>query len=418
MPTPSLRILHASDLHLELPLHGVRDVPVHLRETFLDAAYRAAEGAFSTAIEEGVDLVLLCGDVLDARRAGPRAVVFLREQFERLAAHSIEVYWATGGVDPVDTGSLFRRLPDVVHVFPAEHAAAFVHRRNGEPVAWIAGQSQSQGATVRFRELARDVADLYSIGVLYQPALPKAFEKYDVDYLALGGLHAHETHRTAQRMAHHPGTIQGRTPRETGPHGCSLVEVSGERTARTRPIHSDVVRWIEDRVEWSPDNDAHRLESMLHERMRGHLENAGGRDVLVCWRIATVDARLREFDEDPFAAKLLAGLRDTFGLSSPTGWSLSITGEPPENLPASWYEQETILGDFLRLVHEYQTDDERNIGLESYLPETLGRRLAASGVHATLLESRQQLLRDIARLGVERVGSAASAIGRRTEESS
>ena len=33
-----LRFVHASDLHLEQPLHGVTEVPDHLRDLFLDAA--------------------------------------------------------------------------------------------------------------------------------------------------------------------------------------------------------------------------------------------------------------------------------------------------------------------------------------------------------------------------------------------
>ena len=64
-----LRFVHASDLHLEEPLHGVTEVPDHLRDLFLDAATLAAERVFDTVVEEEADFLLLSGDVLQMRLA-------------------------------------------------------------------------------------------------------------------------------------------------------------------------------------------------------------------------------------------------------------------------------------------------------------------------------------------------------------
>lgn len=415
MDTKSLRILHASDLHLERPLQGVPEVPEHLHDVFLEAGYRAAERVFAAAIEESVDLVIFSGDVVDARLAGPRAVVFLEEQFERLATHPIAVYWAAGGVDAVDVGSLFGRLPDSVHIFPREHAAAFVHRRNSEPVAWVAGQSHAEKNKVKLRELTRDVQGLFSIGVLYRPTIPKSFEKHEVDYLALGGLHAQETHSASHRMAHYPGTPQGRSPQESGSYGCTLVDVDEQAAPRIQQIATDVVRWLEEHVDIGLDDDSRRLETILHERMRWHLQNSGGRDMLISWTIAAAGPVMHQLRQGKLAAELLAGLREAFGLASPAGWSLSLTSEPPERLPASCYEQETILGDFLRLVRKYQSEDKRPIALDQYLPANLSRRIAASGINLIDPARRQQLLHHAAQLGVELVGTTSSPPDRREE---
>ena len=46
--TQPLRLVHASDFHLELPLHGLAEIPDHLRELLIEAPYHAAEQVFET----------------------------------------------------------------------------------------------------------------------------------------------------------------------------------------------------------------------------------------------------------------------------------------------------------------------------------------------------------------------------------
>ena len=79
--TQPLRLVHASDLHLEMPVHGLPEVPDHLRELLIEAPYHAAEQVFETALAEDADAVLLAGDVLNVDRAGPPAIVLLLDQF-------------------------------------------------------------------------------------------------------------------------------------------------------------------------------------------------------------------------------------------------------------------------------------------------------------------------------------------------
>ena len=52
----------------------------------------SAAGVFETALAEKVDFVVLSGDLLHSRHAGPRGPLFLIEQFERLAERNIAVY--------------------------------------------------------------------------------------------------------------------------------------------------------------------------------------------------------------------------------------------------------------------------------------------------------------------------------------
>ena len=87
----SLRFLHTSDVHLEQPLYGVAEIPDHLRDTFLDAPFQAVQQIVDLAIEHEVDFVLLAGDVVQFHQSGPRAAMFLADQFRRLDIKGISV---------------------------------------------------------------------------------------------------------------------------------------------------------------------------------------------------------------------------------------------------------------------------------------------------------------------------------------
>ncbi len=70
----SFRFLHAADFQLDVPLHGVVEVPDTLREWMIDAPYLAAERVFDTAIQERVSLVVLSGNLLDLDAPHPRSI--------------------------------------------------------------------------------------------------------------------------------------------------------------------------------------------------------------------------------------------------------------------------------------------------------------------------------------------------------
>jgi len=145
MSQSPVRLVHASDFHLERPLGGVVEVPDQLREAFLEAPYLAAEQVFETALCEGADALLLAGDIVDLDRAGPRAAVFLGDQFRRLEAAGIPVYWAGGAVDPPDAWPACAPLPENVHLFPAGRVQSLTLQRKGKPIARIQGTSRTPG---------------------------------------------------------------------------------------------------------------------------------------------------------------------------------------------------------------------------------------------------------------------------------
>ncbi len=368
---PELRLIHASDLHLERPLGGVAEVPENLRELFLDAPFFAAEQVFETALSEGADALLLAGDVVDFDRVGPRAVVFLNEQFQRLADHGIAVYWACGDADPPDSWPVSIELPENVHVFSVGRVESLTHRRDGEVVARIQGISRSQGAAQDDDGFHRDANGLFTIGVAYETAASPGTEGDRVHYMALGGQHCRQTVDQSPGITHYSGSPQGRNPQESGPRGCTLVTVDDAGNVKTRFVATDPIRWLSETVEITAGTDHEALERQLSDRIKKLQAKHQNRELLIRWQITGHGNLLYHIRPGGVSDLIADRLRKQFGNQSPTAWTVSIECTAPLEVPADWYDQETIRGDLLRQFQQLENDSEIPLQLSSFLPEDL-----------------------------------------------
>ncbi|MHB1035820.1 MAG: metallophosphoesterase family protein [Pirellulales bacterium] len=395
------RFVHAGDFHLERPLHGLAELPEHLRELFLEAPYLAAEQVFETVLSEGADFLVLSGDLLQPRDTGPRGPLFLVEQFERLAQRGIGVYWAGGRTDSPEAWPAAASLPGNVRVFPRGRLDEWLHERDGTPVARVLGMSCDRQHPFRPADFRPDPSGLFSLGVVFGNADAAALARQGLQYWALGGKHDRSTPSAAPRMAHYPGSPQGRQPRESGPHGCTVVDVDGNGRARLRFAPTDAARWHNERVVIEDNAGRDGLDRLLRERMQTFIEGAAGVDLVISWTVAGSGALVRELRRGKLGAELLAGLQADFGHGPPAAWSASLEVEPAAVLPPEWYDQETILGEFLRSVRHYQTDESEAIDLEHYLAERHIAGTIGAAVQMTDKAARQRLLRQVAMLGVD-----------------
>ena len=161
------RFLHAGDFALHEPIEAVADAPAGVRDLLIDAPLLAAERVFGTAIEERVDFVVLSGDLVDLKRATPRAIAFLLEQFQRLDGQGIAVYWAGGKHDPPQDWPSVAKLPKSVQVFSALEPEELSHFRGDRPVANLVGRSWHGTTLANVGQLAHDSDGLTTIAVAY-----------------------------------------------------------------------------------------------------------------------------------------------------------------------------------------------------------------------------------------------------------
>lgn len=400
MSQPPLRFIQAGDLHLERPLSGVSEIPDHLREAFLEAPYMAAEQIFETALTEGADALLLTGDVVQLDRAGPRAIVFLLEQFRRLADHHITVYWAGGQVDPLDAWPVTAMLPGNVHRFPSGRVGNFEHQRDGKTVARIQGISRSPGQGIDDSGFHRDAKGLFTVGIAHGSAASPGAEGDRVHYMALGGQHKRQTVDQSPGIAHYSGTPQGRNPSETGAFGCTLVSVDESGHVKTTLVATDVVRWIDETIELTAGADENTLIAQMDARVTAMRAKHPDRDLVVTWKITGRGELMNHLRPGGLSDELLGGLRQKYGKASPAVWSVAMECDEPLCVPAEWYDEETIRGDVLRQFRELEAKGEIDLELGEFMPEA-HRKGALAEMAKVAAGDRAGLLMAASKLGMD-----------------
>jgi DNA repair exonuclease SbcCD nuclease subunit len=401
MSGETLRFLHASDLHLERSPAGLTEVPDQLRELLVEAPLQAAGRVFESAIVEDVDFVLLAGDVIDPQTAGPRAVAFLLEQLALLHEQRIPVYWAAGRVDAPERWPQELCLPDTVKLLPQGQLQELTHRRHDQPVASIFGMSSPDGGSPDLSEFRIEPTNRFTIALAYGHADASSLAAHKhIDYWALGSAHQAKTLFQSPQTACYPGSPQGRTPAENGVHGCLLVQTDRQRKVQTKFLPTDAIRWHSESLALPENTHRNDLQRHLRGRMQRIAAEANGVAVLVEWKIQT-DGGLGSQLRAGLDRELADWMRTEFGRAQPAIWTTDVTVETAAALPEEAYEEDTILGDFLRAVREHQQDEKPALNLAAYLPEQGRNRTLAAILDSADQSSRGELLAEAALLGAE-----------------
>ncbi|MDO4587013.1 MAG: metallophosphoesterase [Planctomycetia bacterium] len=372
MSTQPFRFIHAADLHLEMPVNGLVECPEHLEDQILNAPQRAVERLFNYAIEEKVDFIVLSGDVIASQITGPWGLLFLIDQFQKLQDEKIEVYWAGGSVDsPEDLPSAFQ-FPLNVHLFPVGQIQEFIYKRGEVPIARIIGTSRGK-QQINFRpgDIPPDPDGLYSVGVHYGRILPESIKGDSVQYWALGGNHHREFLSKNPVFIHYPGPTLARNPNDSGDFGASLVEVNEYGRTKVDLIKTSPIQWITERILIQNEMTEEEILAELRQRIK-KLRNVQN-DILflISLRLDVDGDMIQELRYGNLTQSLLRDLRTDFGKEKPIAYCIDLKPILPDKFPLDLYDQQTILGDYLRMVHFYQENHENKIDLNLYYSEEL-----------------------------------------------
>ena len=421
MATWPFRFIHASDLHLERVAEGIGEVPDHLRELLVDGAHRAVGRLVDAAIAEEVDFLVFSGDMLDPSATAPRELLFLADQFQRLAQRKIHVYWGSSAIDSPDAWPAWLPLPETVHVFPLGQSEEVIHYRDGEPLARLVGLGRNLHRLPNLPGNQADSAGLFTIGVFHgeHAGIDAAhLASRGLHYWALGGSHVRNTLCNSPCVAHDPGTMIGQNRQETGPRGATLVSVDEQRNVRMSLMTTDTFRWCNESIAIDEQTTRDALDKRIRERLQSLSDASPDVALLISWTVTGTGplmAKLRAGPMSsgamsagttsfgPMAGQLLAGLRADFGRAKPARWSFSLECDPAIRLPEPWYEQETFLGDYLRALRHYQVNADEPLNLKEYLggsESPIASDFAAMiDVHDRTI--RDRVLRDAAQLGAD-----------------
>lgn len=396
----ALKFLHASDLHLDRPISGIAEIPSHWKQPLANAPYESAERLFDLAIHENVDFVLLAGDIVDLDLGGPRSIAFLLGQFERLASKGIHVYWCGGSVDQTEHWPKAIELPSNVTTFPSSLVEQVVHTRGEKPVATILGASLDSQK--------RNPADfhcgdenIFAIALLHGELDLTGVSLQHIDYWALGGKHQRQVVKRDETTVVYPGTLQSRCPRETGSQGCTLVSVDTAGILQLQDMAVDTIRWTTQTLTVSESSKISELKECLGERALKLCNDSPNRRILVKWKIKTTGEFQPGLRKASLQREVLNWLRQEFGQLHGSLWTTSLDIEAPRSLPTEWYEEDTILGDYLRALSGFQGDTSMSLPLGNYLAETTEGKEWMVDLARLPKETRASILHRAALMGID-----------------
>lgn len=313
----NVRFIHAADVHLGAPVRGLSNVSPEWADRLTQAIAESFDRLVATAIERHVDFVVLAGDIADNSRPSYGDFVRFYEGLERLDAAGIPVYLIAGNHDPYTTWARdIDRLPASARLLGAGKPEFTLFRKEGEPTCiiggrsyytqtWQDGQNVCEGISREEGVQALEPTDpdaanaLFTIGVIHtgmqadkdkSPVEERELLARSVDYWACGHLHYRVVlpNDRDPRIVF-PGCIQASDIKESGEHGCFLVELSENPAGRSQvqlefvPLSSVVLQRL--RVDVSACltlADVVRLvqASLFHENSRVHCDDIVARVTL------------------------------------------------------------------------------------------------------------------------------------------
>ena len=234
-----MKLLHASDFHLDSPLSGLPpEKGAQRRRELRELPARLTK----LARDEGVDLVLLPGDLFDGARVYPETV---RALARALGDMGVPVFIAPGNHDYYHGKSPYALAdwPDNVHIFtqpelqgvelPAlncvVHGCAFTApHREDDPLSGFAAPDDGK------LHLLCVHGEVGTAGT-YAPIAPNSLEQSGAAYAALGHVHTAASGRAGKTLWAYPGCPEGRGFDELGPKG-ALIAAFGEQGSRFVPV--------------------------------------------------------------------------------------------------------------------------------------------------------------------------------------
>lgn len=286
--------IHAADPHLDSPLQGLEvheGAPVSVLR---GATRRAFENLVTLAIHQGIDFLVIAGDLYDGDWKDYSTGLFFRGQMARLNDKGIPVYLIAGNHDAASVISKKLALPGNVHVFSTRTAES--KEVPGLPVV-IHGRGFPNRAVPEnlAAEYPEAVPGKFNLGLLhtsltgrpghdtYAPCSEQDLRNKGYGYWALGHIHQPEI-ISQEPWIVFAGNCQGRHARETGPRGCRLVTINDSLEVGSADWHPlDVVRWQASEVDIGGlDNPSQALER-IRESLSTAVDEAENR--LVAARI-------------------------------------------------------------------------------------------------------------------------------------
>ncbi len=403
------RFIHAADLHLDSPLIGLSRKSEGYAARVDEASRRAFDNLIALALEEECRLMVLAGDVFDGQWRDYRTGQFFVGRMRQLREVGIRVVMIAGNHDAENRFANRLELSDNVTMLSARKPETVLLDDLG---AAVHGRSFPQRDVIDniALEYPSQIPGLFNIGLLhtactgrdghatYAPCSIEQLVNHGYQYWALGHVHAREVLSTSPHILF-PGNLQGRSVRETGPKGATLVTVDAGVVTGIEHRPLDVVRWAVEELDVSELGDRQELLPAIHSLVDVAYAAADGRALAMRLKLigetalhadlVTGAAELREEVET-----LIAGIAEDIWLER-----LEVTTSP---LAMGTNVDPTVVGTLRQIISDPINDDWLKGRLADRLAEI--RTRLPSGAHA------DELLAQLAAEGAARARAFALAL--------
>ncbi|SAK72384.1 metallophosphoesterase [Caballeronia calidae] len=279
-----MRFIHAADIHLDSPLHGLSAYADAPADMLRNATREAFSKLVSVAVDEQVDFMVIAGDLYDGTWRDHNTGIFFCREMGRLRRAGIAVYVLFGNHDAESEMTSQLQLPDNVHTFSTRKPQTF--RIDTLKVALHGHSFKEKAVTTNLvTAYPSPVAGYFNIGVLhtaleggsmhasYAPCSVAELHAKEYHYWALGHVHDYAIWQEASTIVF-PGNLQGRNIRETGRRGAVLVTVSDTEEVSVERLFIDVLRWESVTVDASQASTLDEVALAIGRELEALVESA------------------------------------------------------------------------------------------------------------------------------------------------
>ena len=285
-----IKFIHAADLHLDTPFHGLKEISEKLSLSMQEAPFKSFRKIVDKGIDEQIDFLLLSGDLYNTQKMNIKAQSVFIKELKRLESERIPVFLIRGNHDYLteESQKTTLTLPGNVYQYSDKVMTHTITTKTGKKIAVSAFSYTKQWIGYRkIREYPKrfDHVDMH-IGMLhgeadskhgssgnYAPFTIEELKQKNYDYWALG--HIHQRQKLSNYpIAIYPGNIQGLHRNEKGEKGCLLVEWTS-RGAEIDFIPTAPIIWEEITVELKNINNINQLIARVQEELieKNFIEN-------------------------------------------------------------------------------------------------------------------------------------------------
>lgn len=371
-PMSSFRFIHCSDLHIDSPFKGLSSVKPELANRLRASTSQAFQNIVDFAIKEKVSAVVIAGDIYDGADKSLQAQFKFRDGLQKLSDAGIPSFLAHGNHDPLDSRFATLKWPEGVTVFPGEEVQSHSIQRDEKILARIQGISYSTRDVKKNLALqfARHSGEGFAIGVLhtnvgsnpdhadYAPCSIEDLVAGNMDYWALGHIHAHKVLRKSDPAIVYSGNTQARHKNETGIKGCCLVTLHANASPEIQFVPVDSVRFVCDTLDLSPARSMDQVMEFIESHCEKISANAGGRDVLIQLTLTGRTEVHRELQQSGNVEDLMEEIQSGFEGRTPAIWvTLAVQTQGTYDVEAL-KQGNDFIADLLALYEDFEKGDQ------------------------------------------------------------